>query len=172
MPRPFRKIINKSPETGTQRNKAMKYEVKFKEDSNLKIVAEVAGKPAWMVSRGLCAAVLKSGVTRREESEYEDLYRRTVMDATQDSMVADVCECLFKYLGVDRVTSYVFYAFCNLVFWGMGDCPYCGGKLEFYEYEGHELHDGDYWTPNSWVWDKAVYYCPVCDTFHEREITN
>ena len=46
--------------------------------------------------------------------------------------------------------------------WGDGDCPYCGGELRFVRTEGHELQDGDRWTPNSYVIDNYVYECPVC----------
>lgn len=41
-------------------------------------------------------------------------------------------------------------------------CPVCGGELRYKDMEGHELKDGDYWTPNSWVVDKYVYECREC----------
>ena len=46
--------------------------------------------------------------------------------------------------------------------WGDGDCPHCGGELEFVETEGHELKDGDYYTPNSYIVDNYVYRCVEC----------
>ena len=43
-----------------------------------------------------------------------------------------------------------------------GKCPECGGELLFVETEGHELHDGDYYTPNSYIIDKYIYRCADC----------
>lgn len=40
--------------------------------------------------------------------------------------------------------------------------PHCGGELEFVETEGHELKDGDYYTPNSYIVDNYVYRCVEC----------
>lgn len=41
-------------------------------------------------------------------------------------------------------------------------CPECGGELRFVETDGHELKDGDYWTPNSYVIDYYIYECREC----------
>ena len=43
-----------------------------------------------------------------------------------------------------------------------GKCPECGGELRFVETEGHELRDGDYYTPNSYIIDNYVYQCREC----------
>lgn len=85
--------------------------------------------------------------------------------ATGPQYVSDVCAVLAEYLYNDETHSIpadVFDAFCALIVWGDGDCPHCGGKLEFVETEGHELNDGDYFTPNSYIVDNYVYRCVEC----------
>lgn len=57
--------------------------------------------------------------------------------------------------------SDLFDAFCQLVIISEG-CPECGGPLAYVETEGHELKDGDYWTPNSYEIDNYVYHCTEC----------
>ena len=42
------------------------------------------------------------------------------------------------------------------------NCPYCGGELIYDGNEGHELKDGDYFTPNTWIKDFEVYTCRQC----------
>lgn len=44
-------------------------------------------------------------------------------------------------------------------------CPECGARLEFIETIGHELNDGDYFTPNSYVIDYYVYRCRECGEY-------
>ena len=41
-------------------------------------------------------------------------------------------------------------------------CDNCGAEMQFKDEFGHELKDGDYWTPNSWQVDGYVYECPEC----------
>lgn len=44
-------------------------------------------------------------------------------------------------------------------------CPACGGDLEYYDTIGHELHDGSYEVPNSYIFDYYVYRCRECGEF-------
>ena len=46
-----------------------------------------------------------------------------------------------------------------------GFCPHCGGELQYIETEGHELRDGDYYTPNSYIIDNYVYRCADCGEY-------
>ena len=93
-----------------------------------------------------------------------DNYGVTVIQATGNKLVSDVCAGLSTFLfGECRaIHCDVFDAFCRLVIIDDGDCQECGGELKFIETEGHELNDGDYYTPNSYVIDKYVYQCREC----------
>ena len=46
-------------------------------------------------------------------------------------------------------------------------CPLCGGILHEDEPEGHEVNDGDYYTPNSYVIDNYVYHCEECGEIYK-----
>lgn len=44
-------------------------------------------------------------------------------------------------------------------------CPVCGAELDFLENVGHELKDGDYLTPPSFVIDYYKYRCRECGEY-------
>lgn len=48
-------------------------------------------------------------------------------------------------------------------------CPECGGELECWKEVGHELKDGDYYTPNSYVIDYFIYRCADCGEIFKSE---
>lgn len=48
-------------------------------------------------------------------------------------------------------------------------CPECGAELSFWGNEGHELNDGDYWTPPTYEIDCYVYKCPVCGEIYKTQ---
>ena len=135
--------------------------MRFKIDENLKrVAAEKAARPE-TVSVELCAALVDAGMIE----DPNDNWGESVLIATGPQYVSDVCAVLAEYLYNDETRSIpadVFDAFCALIVWGDGDCPHCGGELEFVETEGHELKDGDYYTPNSYVIDNYVYQCREC----------
>ena len=96
-----------------------------------------------------------------------DNYGRKVSDAMGEIPVAKVAAFVSGYLGLNPIPADVFDAFCNLVVMGDGDCPVCGGNLVYDETEGHELNDGDLYTPNSWVPDLYCYHCANCGEIYK-----
>ena len=135
--------------------------MRFKIDENLKRVAAAKAARPGTVAVELLAALVDVGMIE-DPTEY---WGKSVLIATGPQYVSDVCAVLAEYLYGDETRSIpadVFDAFCALTIVGDGDCPYCGGELEFVEVEGHELKDGDYFTPNSYVIDNWVYRCVEC----------
>lgn len=137
--------------------------MRFKIDENLKrVAAEMAApKDAETVSVELCSRFVDAGMI---EESCEN-FGKPVLVATGPRYVSDVCAILAGYLYGDESRSIsfdVFKAFSALVVMGDGDCPYCGGEMENIETEGHEIKDGDRYTPNSYVIDNYVYECREC----------
>lgn len=139
--------------------------MKFKIDNNLLNVARAkCGDPvtdAPEFSKALCARFVNAGMI----DDTPDNYGESVLIATGPRYVSDICKVLAGFLYGDESRSIpddVFDAFCRLIVMGDGDCPNCGGELKFDETIGHELKDGDYYTPNSYVIDYYVYHCPIC----------
>ena len=99
-------------------------------------------------------------------------YGMTFKYAAGAESVASICYELSIFLfGKPReISCDVFDALCNVIILGDGDCPECGGELEFVETEGHKLNDGDYYTPDSYVVDKYVYECRNCGATIKSEI--
>ena len=140
--------------------------MKFKIDENLRRIAdELRPRPGNimlpLVSKELSRRFIDAGMIE----DHTDHWGESVLLATGPQYVADVCKVLAGYLYNDETRSIpadVFDAFCRLTVVGDGDCPKCGGELKCKETIGHELNDGDHWTPNSYVVDYYVYECPIC----------
>lgn len=137
--------------------------MKFKIDSNLKkvVAGMVAPVDPEIVSVELCARFINAGMIENQPFNYGE----TAIRALRDEFVRDICALLAEYLYGDpkhSINCDVFNAFCKLVIMGDGNCPHCGGELKYIETEGHELNDGDYYTPNSFVADNYVYRCTEC----------
>ena len=90
-----------------------------------------------------------------------------VIQATGPQYVKDICDFLARFYETP-IKSDVFDAFCRLEIVSDG-CPHCGGELKFVETEGHEIKDGDYYTPNSYVIDKYIYRCAECGEIVKTE---
>lgn len=137
--------------------------MRFKNDKKLNVVAAAMAAPVAneTVAVELCARLIDAGMIE----DTPDNWGESVLRATGPQYVSDVCAVLADYLYNDETHSVpadVFDAFCALTVMGDGDCPHCGGELRFVETEGHELNDGDYYTPNSYVIDNYVYQCREC----------
>ena len=134
--------------------------MRFKIDKNLERVAaaKVAPVEPATVAVELCRYFINAGIIE----DTPDHWGESVLIASGPQYVKDVCDLLAGYLGVSCIKSDVFDAFCRLIVIGDGDCPHCGGELKFYDTEGHEINDGDYYTPNSYVIDNYVYRCVEC----------
>lgn len=135
--------------------------MRFKIDENLKRVAAAKTADPETVAVELCARLIETGMIE----DPNDYWGKSVLIATGPQYVSDVCAVLAGFLYGDESRSIpadVFDAFCALIVLGDGDCPHCGGELVFTETEGHELNDGDYYTPNTYVIDNYVYRCVEC----------
>lgn len=108
--------------------------------------------------RNFCRACVDAGLLKEDP----DNYGRTVAEAMGELPVSKVAAFVSGYLGLKPIPADVFDAFCRLTVMGDGDCPKCGGELIYDETIGHELNDGDRFTPPSYVVDYYVYHCPIC----------
>lgn len=135
--------------------------MRFKIDENLNRVAAAKAAEPETVAAELCARFVDACMV--EDST--DNWGESILTAIGPQYVSDVCAVLAGYLYGDESRSIpadVFDAFCALIIVGDGDCPHCGGKSEFVETEGHELNDGNYDIPNSYIIDNYVYRCAEC----------
>ena len=146
--------------------------MRFKIDENLEIVAReqcdlFPPKKTPEIAVELCAAFIDAGMIEMVPANFNS----PVLQAMRPQYVKDVCAVLADYLYNDEshsIRADVFDAFCKLVIVSDG-CPHCGGELKFLEIEGHELRDGDYLTPNSYVIDNYVYRCAECGEITKSE---
>lgn len=134
--------------------------MRFKIDENLKRVAaaKVAPVDPETVAVELCRYMINAGVIEDTNEHWGE----SVLICDRSPIRQRYLRLLAGYLGVPRIHTDVFDAFCRLTVVGDGDCPKCGGELIYDETVGHELNDGDYFTPPSYVIDYYVYHCPIC----------
>lgn len=134
--------------------------MRFFIDKNLETIVDAMATPkdAETVAVELCERLIDAKMV---EDDAEN-WCLTVIEAAGPCPVSKVCDILRDYLGTEKIISAVFDAFCALKFKGDGDCPNCGGDLKLYDALGHELNDGTYDVPNSYVIDEYVYECPNC----------
>lgn len=142
--------------------------MRIKIDDNLKKVAaaiQLAPIDLSIFARLLCQKLIASNIL----SDVPDNYGLTMIQATGRARVYDVVFALIEYLGIPALDMDAFDAFCRCVVIGDGDCPECGGELSFVENEGHEINDGDYLHPNTFIIDKYVYKCRHCGEIVKSE---
>ena len=138
--------------------------MRFKIDDDLKTLAVAFRKRFGTqitderFSVELCDLFIRSEMLE----DTEDNFGLPVTQAMGPQYVSNIAALLSGFMDTKPLPANVFDSFCRLIVMGDGDCPFCGGTLKFKETVGHELNDGDYWTPNSWEVDAYVYDCPVC----------
>ncbi len=142
--------------------------MRIKTDKFMVQFAQEVGLPTkpYGVGKALCLRFIKKGMLE----DVPDYYGASILTALGPQYIKDVCEEIKDCLHLERISSDAFDAFCKLTLMGDGDCPHCGGDVEFMETYGHELNDGDYMTPNSYVVDGYVYRCKVCNQFFKSKI--
>lgn len=130
----------------------------FKIDENLKIIAAAKGDTPEAVSHSFCDFMISQGWFQDDPENYG----LPILECFFPRYIDDICEMLAKYLQKSPVPIEVFDAFGKLFVRGEGNCPHCGGNLRYLRSEGHDLKDGDYWTPSSYEVDWWYYECPIC----------
>lgn len=139
--------------------------MRIKIDNNIKAIAAVKGEDVSKVARELCDKYIASGLV-----DPEDNWGDTLAYATRKERVSDVCRVFSTYMWgeVRPLTEALFSSLCALVLLGDGPCPICGGSIALDDVEGHELDDGDRYTPPSYVVDAYVYRCQECGEYFRR----
>lgn len=140
--------------------------MRFKIDENLRKIATAKQAEPEAVAVELCTFLVNTGMIE----DTADNWGASVSDATEQKYVADVCAVFAGFLYGEEehtIPADLFNALCSLTILGDGDCPNCGGNLVYDETEGHELNDGDYNTPNSWVPDLYCYHCANCGEIYK-----
>lgn len=132
--------------------------MRFKINKHLFVIGLALPEIPAEFGKNFCRACVDAGLLKEDP----DNYGRTVAEAMGELPVSKVASFVSGYLGLKPIPADVFDAFCKLTVMGDGDCPVCGGNLVYDETEGHELNDGDYYTPNSWVPDLYCYHCANC----------
>lgn len=129
----------------------------LKQDANLAIVAARANKHTADVAYILTNGLLNAGLIKND-TEYYGLALKDCVDG--ETPVATLVD-IIKQTGIDRVNDTTYDAFLECIVMGDGDCPECGGEMEYWDGDGHEISNG-YDNPPDYVPDWEQYRCPIC----------
>lgn len=117
-------------------------------------------RPDQSSSRALLRKAIETGIiSEKKLPEYAGML--VIENTIGEHRCNDIARMLGEFFHAD-VTFEQVLAFYGLTLWGDGDCPHCGGFTKCVETVGHELNDGDYCTPNSYIVDYYVQECPIC----------
>lgn len=138
--------------------------MKFDIDYNLRTVVRAMAepKPVEKVAVELCRRMIDEGIIEDCESNYGV----KAIEAFGEKSLYHVIYVLLDYLGVTHISCEVYDAFRNARLMGEGNCPHCGGKLEF-DYREHEVVErGNY--DHEDVTEAVNYYvCQTCGKTHK-----
>lgn len=103
--------------------------MKIKNDNNLKRLALRADSTTFEIEEKVISLLLqKSWIKDINDEAYFGVALRLVIPG--DTYVAEVYHAI-RSLGIDWMLSRDFEAFLNLKLMGDGDCPCCGGELDY-----------------------------------------
>lgn len=103
--------------------------MKIKNNNNLKRLALRADSTTFEIEEKVIALLLqKSWIKDFNDETYFGVALHLVIPG--DTYVAEVYHAI-RSLGIDWILSRDYEAFLNLKLMGDGDCPYCGGDLDY-----------------------------------------
>ena len=140
--------------------------MKLKNNETLAYVANHCGQKPDYVGCKIITGLVNAGFLIDDPDNYGCMLSESIQG---DAKVFDVAEIFKQALGVPVLGSDLWDNVNGCVVMGDGDCPECGGELRFVETEGHEINDGDRYTPNSYIVDNYVYVCRNCGEIIKSE---
>lgn len=114
----------------------MDMETIFKESNELTFLARAAGKDESDFTTLLIVSLSRIGLPLTEMD-----WGQPMSTAVDDYHDEDLREAL-RETGIDNVTKDVWLAFLELVPFGDGECPYCGGEQEIVSEDKEQISDG------------------------------
>lgn len=139
----------------------------LKQNEDLAVIANRAQKDIADVAYILTQGLLNVGLIK-DDDEYYGVALKDCIDG--DTPVATIVD-IIKQTGMATVNDNAYQAFCECIVMGDGDCPECGGEMEFWESGGHEISSGDRDVPPEYTTDWEHWRCPICGHIIEKDFT-
>lgn len=137
----------------------------LKQDANLAIVAARANKHTADVAYILTNGLLNAGLIKDDTEYYGVSLKECIDGETPLATLIDV----IKQTGIERVNDTTYDAFMECIVMGDGDCPECGGEMEIWDCETHEIPSGDRDVPPDYATDWEQLRCPICSHIIEHD---
>ena len=137
----------------------------LKQDENLAVIANRAQKDVAEVAHILTQGLINAGLIKDDEEYYGLTIKECVDGDTPVKTIVDI----IQQTGITIVVDTDYDAICKCVVMGDGDCPECGGEMELWDCEGHEISSGDRDVPPEYVHDWEQWRCPVCGHTFEKD---
>ena len=132
--------------------------MKFKESTELKTLADMAGLSVVEFSDTVISQLIKSGAIE----DTTDCCGLTLHKALDETTHVKILVNILNNVGIEQVTERDFAAFIDLVLMGDDDCPKCGGEMEVKDGRYKKTHGDGYINPVEYtpIWeDKKCINC-------------
>lgn len=139
----------------------------LKQDKNLAIIANRAGKAVPDVAYILTNGLLNAGLIKDDEEYYGVALKDCVDGSTPVATIVDI----LKHTGMATVNDTAYDAFVECIVMGDGDCPECGGEMELWDCRSHEIPSHDRDVPPDYETDWEQWRCPICGHVIEKDFT-
>ena len=129
--------------------------MKFKESTELKTLADMAGLSVVEFSDTVISQLIKSGAIE----DTPDCWGLTLHKALDETTHVKILVNILNNVGIEQVTERDFAAFIDLVFMGDNDCPKCGGEMEVIDGKYKRTFGDGYMTPYEFKpeWEDKKY---------------
>lgn len=117
--------------------------MKFKESTELKTLADMAGLSVVEFSDTVISQLIKSGAIE----DTPDCWGLTLHKALDETTHVKILVNILNNVGIEQVTERDFAAFIDLVFMGDDNCPKCGGEMEVIDGKYKRTFGDGYMTP-------------------------
>lgn len=130
--------------------------MKIKIDNNLELLARIAGKGTKETAEKLAELVEQAAEMPIDEFAYGMNIFELALE--EGWMHSKTFYAMFDVLGIDSVSVRAYEALRKCIIIGDGDCPECGGNLEFAD----EDNNGEPFGSPDYNWKTRTYRCKLC----------
>lgn len=132
--------------------------IRLKQNDDFAEISKIANREADYISNIVISELRKMDIIQ-DEAEY---YGAVISDCICEEFPILAIHGILRKIGIANVTRGVFDAFMKCVVIGDGDCPECGGKMEYGDCITRQVNAGIYDLPPEYELEVERKRCPIC----------
>lgn len=132
--------------------------MRLKKDDNLAYIAKCANRPIEELSHNIVTTLWEHGAVCDDEENYGC---RLIDCIESEFSIFGILDLLMAVTGLEDITCDMFKTICDCTIMGDGDCPECGGEMEYITGECHRTNVGQDEEPE-YTMDSETFRCHAC----------